>query len=67
MSRELVNEKEYTMKLFSRFQKLAMMAAMGCLLGTGCLPPHAWADLGNNVVNQVVAAFVTAALGQAGL
>ena len=55
------------MKLFSRFQKMAMMAVMGCLLGTGCLPPHAWADLGNNVVNQIVSTFVAFHLTQAGL
>lgn len=56
------------MKLFSRFQKLAMIAAMGSLFAAnGCLPPHAWADLGNNVVNQTVAAFVTAALLRIGM
>ena len=55
------------MKLFTRIQKLAAMATISCLLGAGCLPPHAWADLGNNVVNQVVAAFVTAGLLRIGM
>ncbi|MBP7936207.1 MAG: hypothetical protein KA354_16315 [Phycisphaerae bacterium] len=56
------------MKLFSRIQRLAMMAAMGCVFASGgCLPAHAWAELGNNVVNQVVAALVAFGLAQAGL
>lgn len=56
------------MRLFTRCRRLAMMAAMGSLFAlNGCLPPHAWADLANNVVNQIVSAFVMSHLTQTGL